>query len=442
MTPSESFDLLPAQLASFYATVGGDYDPLFVGTPPASIAFIYKSLGCRHSLQPATTDDDFATPSVPALKPKGFVTWQTIQILLCPEEHMPFIQNAVSRFDIKDPETGQLFPKLLPAECFPSKPDEQMVAWYEAVSERLMKEAQMEQERQDAKDGKRFSQATGSRDYLNVPNEAIDAHNHRPPKYDRNELRTSKDKLYKPWQPFDFVEEKGRYVASTVKNFWDHHPRSHLGSYSGHATKGSSSYVRNATSNSPRGRSRPSHSRRRSSSLTSLSSEEAEPRSRHGHYQDPRAQRRQSYEPSSSPRYDSSLQPPDPLKPFSSRTSGSSNSSPGPFDDPRLNRRSIPKQLPRDVTQERRGRMPDLSTDGRPSVVSYSRADFESQHKGRERRFSPSHPGDMPQPAHQRAGLGNTTSSRERPPMQPYSFTSPAMSEAGGMKYTANASRN
>ena len=356
---------------------------------------------------------------------------------------MPFIQKAVSTFDIKDPETGQLFPKLLPAECFPSKPDKQMVAWYEAVSERLMKEAQLEQERQDIKEGRRFSQATGSRDRRNVADEAKDAYNQRLPKYDKNELRTSKDKLHKPRQPFDFVEEKGRYVANTVRHFWDH-PRSHLGSYSGYATAGSSSHGRTAASNSPRGRRRPSHSRRRSNSLTSLSSDETEPHSRYGHYQDPRAPRRQSHEPKSSPRHDSNLQHREPLKQFPSRPNGSLNPSPGPSDDPRSNRRGVPVQLSPDLTQERRGRMPDFSTNVRPSVTSYSRADFESPHKRHERRPSPSHPGNMPQHAHQRTESSDfiKASSRERPPMQPYSFTSPPMNGSGGTKYTMNASRS
>ncbi|KAF1981930.1 hypothetical protein K402DRAFT_341399 [Aulographum hederae CBS 113979] len=140
--PSHCPDLSPSQLAAFYRAVGGNYDALFVETLPSSIGFIYKSLGCMHSLQPGPEDDGYATPSVPALKSKGFITWQTIQLLLGPEEHVPFLQNAVKQFDLIDPADGKPFPKMLPKEAFPERPDQAMVEWYDSVSERLRREAE------------------------------------------------------------------------------------------------------------------------------------------------------------------------------------------------------------------------------------------------------------------------------------------------------------
>jgi hypothetical protein len=119
---------------------------LFVETPPSSLSFIYRSLGAFHSLQPAPDDDGYSVPSVPALKPRGFVTWQTIQLLLGPEEHVPFLQKAVTVFEVKDPETGVVFPRVLPKECFPERPDEAMESWYEGVAERLKREAEIEKE--------------------------------------------------------------------------------------------------------------------------------------------------------------------------------------------------------------------------------------------------------------------------------------------------------
>lgn len=124
--------------------MGGNYDLLFKDTPPSSIAFIYRSLGAFHSLQPAPSDDGYSTPVVPALKKQGFVTWQTIQLLLGPEEHVPFLQRAVEQYDVVDPETGSIFPKILPKECFPDKPDDAMEIWYEGVAARLKKEAEEE----------------------------------------------------------------------------------------------------------------------------------------------------------------------------------------------------------------------------------------------------------------------------------------------------------
>ncbi|KAG9543336.1 hypothetical protein KCU84_g22528, partial [Aureobasidium melanogenum] len=66
--PSESPDVTPSQMAQFYRAVNGNYDPLFLSTPPSTIAFIYKNLGCLHSLQPpAHLGDRYADPVVPSL---------------------------------------------------------------------------------------------------------------------------------------------------------------------------------------------------------------------------------------------------------------------------------------------------------------------------------------------------------------------------------------
>ena len=132
--------LTTIQLASFFRLVGGDYDTLFLGTPSASLSFIYTSLGCFHTLQPEK--DPFAPPSVPALTPQGFVKWQMVQLLLEPGEHVPFLQQAVKRFELVDPVDGTRFPRLLPREALPDEPDESMIRWHENVSDRLLLEAE------------------------------------------------------------------------------------------------------------------------------------------------------------------------------------------------------------------------------------------------------------------------------------------------------------
>ncbi|KAI6912231.1 hypothetical protein KC318_g3257 [Hortaea werneckii] len=145
--PSDNPDLTPTQLAQFYRDLHGNYDQLFLSTPSESIAFIYKSLGCLHSLQPQSFAHStaFADPTVPALKTEGWIMWQTIQLLLGPAEHSEFLREAVRRWDVKDPTTGNVFPKILPRQCFPLEPDRHMVAWYEGVSERLRREAEEEE---------------------------------------------------------------------------------------------------------------------------------------------------------------------------------------------------------------------------------------------------------------------------------------------------------
>lgn len=107
--------------------------------PHPSISWIYASIGCQHTLQPTT--DCFTPPSIPALTAKGFVRWQSIEILLGPEEHVPFIQYAVANFGIKHPDTGESFPKELPKEAFPLKPDAEIEKWHTMCAEKLRQQA-------------------------------------------------------------------------------------------------------------------------------------------------------------------------------------------------------------------------------------------------------------------------------------------------------------
>ncbi|KAL4791360.1 major facilitator superfamily domain-containing protein [Aspergillus venezuelensis] len=127
-------DLTPERLAAFYRKVGGNYDVLFLDTKPSALSFIYQRLGCFHSIQPSA--DPYKPPSIPALQPHGFVRWQTIQLLLDPDEHVSYLQNAVERWDIFSPN-GSLFPKSIPREAFPAEPDPEMIQWHEAVSQKF-----------------------------------------------------------------------------------------------------------------------------------------------------------------------------------------------------------------------------------------------------------------------------------------------------------------
>lgn len=133
LVPGPNTDLTPQQLSAFYKSVGGsDYFFQKLGYPGLSL--MYKTLGCFHSLQP--TANAFELPSVPCLLPAGFVRWQTIQLLLHPDEHVQCLQKAVEIYDIPKPGGG-IFPKTIPRESFPSKPDEAMEKWHNFVLEKL-----------------------------------------------------------------------------------------------------------------------------------------------------------------------------------------------------------------------------------------------------------------------------------------------------------------
>ena len=140
VAPWDVDHLTPAKLASFYRLVGGNYDSLFLESPHKSLGFIYQSLGCFHSLQPGK--DPFAAPSVPSLTPQGFVRWQTVQLLLGPEEHVPYLQAAVKRFDLLNAKDKVPFPKSLPADALPRRPDPDMIKWHESVGEKLRRECE------------------------------------------------------------------------------------------------------------------------------------------------------------------------------------------------------------------------------------------------------------------------------------------------------------
>ena len=70
-----------------------------------------------------------------------------MQVLLRPEEHVPFLQKAVKRFDLINPASGEPFPTILPKEALPCEPDLEMTQWHDSVSKRLRLEAQAAQAR-------------------------------------------------------------------------------------------------------------------------------------------------------------------------------------------------------------------------------------------------------------------------------------------------------
>ncbi|KAJ1327915.1 zinc finger CCCH domain-containing protein 13 [Microdochium nivale] len=131
-------DLTPKKLAAFYHAAGGDYDSLFVHAPDKSISYIWQALGVQHILvQP----DEFQPPTVPALTIRGFVRWESLQILLGPEEHVPFMQFAVRNWALKHPSTGALFPPELPANIFPSVCDPEIDKWHRECATKLRQQA-------------------------------------------------------------------------------------------------------------------------------------------------------------------------------------------------------------------------------------------------------------------------------------------------------------
>ncbi len=49
--------------------------------------------------------------------------WESLEIRLAPKTHGTFLRNALRMWNLVHPDTGDAFPKILPATCFPSEPD-------------------------------------------------------------------------------------------------------------------------------------------------------------------------------------------------------------------------------------------------------------------------------------------------------------------------------
>ncbi|KAJ2980110.1 hypothetical protein NUW58_g7033 [Xylaria curta] len=170
--------LNPRKLAAFYHAVGGDYDKLFLGSPDRTISYIWQALGVQHALHPPP-DNDFAPPSIPALTLRGFVRWESLQILLGPEEHVPYLQYAVANWDLRHPYTGDSFPADLPASAFPSVCDSAVDEWHRACGQKLREAATPnEEEEQQPRRHDSDSQphtAHGSKGH-NAPTGAVPRH--------------------------------------------------------------------------------------------------------------------------------------------------------------------------------------------------------------------------------------------------------------------------
>jgi hypothetical protein len=108
---------------------------LFINVPYPSISLIYATIGCQYTLQQAS--DHLSLPNVPSLTVKGFVRWEAIEILMGPEEHVVFLQNAVRDFTLKHPDTSEPFPTHLPLESFPRLPDPEMERWFKECEEKF-----------------------------------------------------------------------------------------------------------------------------------------------------------------------------------------------------------------------------------------------------------------------------------------------------------------
>lgn len=104
---------------------------------------MWQITGCQHSLV-QTCGNDYSPPTIPALSLKGFSRWESLEILLGPEEHVPFIQYAVKNWNLRHPVSGEAFPADLPSDVFPAHADADVDKWHSRCADRLWQEATTE----------------------------------------------------------------------------------------------------------------------------------------------------------------------------------------------------------------------------------------------------------------------------------------------------------
>ena len=153
------------------------------------------------------------------------MTWQTIQLLLGPEEHVPFLQNAVREFDIIDTATGAAFPKVLPKEAFPEHPNQEMLDWYDQVYEQLRADMQSSpdaQQRRSASSQSEMSSSDASGD-----EKSFAASYFRNPMFRDTSGRPTVVRRFSR-QPSahgtrQVLEDRSRAVMQSVRHFWSPH---------------------------------------------------------------------------------------------------------------------------------------------------------------------------------------------------------------------------
>jgi len=255
MAPNDIRTLTPAKLAAFYKAVGGDLDgesfpsapfpvslslsfrrtdtaalaELFLGTPTAKLSDIYSTLGCAHSLQPVP-GNDFLPPSIPALSQRGFAIWQTIQLLLDPEEHVPYIQEAVRNFHLRDPETGEPFPREIPAEAFPRHTDVETERWHNEAFARKNAEKKKREMEERAKAAVPPPEPTGISTGIAIESEEEDW-TYRPRRKHRHRHTPYEEPLDYSRSAPGAHDTHGHSYRSSARGHRHHHSYSHPEAY-------------------------------------------------------------------------------------------------------------------------------------------------------------------------------------------------------------------
>lgn len=331
----DSTDLTPSQLAGFYKACDGDYDVLFHNTPPADIAYIYKNLGCVHSLQPRRTSSTdaqtYSDPVIPALKVDGWIVWSTIQLLLAPDEHAEFLRKALVKWDVGVPggTIDETFPKILPRSCFPQAPDPIMQAWYDGMTERLRKEMEDDEGirvkpirdddvRSDSPVHKHHHMYHHQQDRIrHVPHSSDtdddyddfdEPHKNDALAYFRNPLFRTVDGLKKATSKRPAMDprnssfvQRGKFAAATVGRVVQNVASPHLwnGGHKPHVSISSHDDHDNATEDKHRGRRSLPDKHRYQDDYVGRSSSQASPTLPHSRVPDRMSSRRGSYQPDS-----------------------------------------------------------------------------------------------------------------------------------------------
>jgi hypothetical protein len=138
---------------------------------------------------------------------------------------VPFIQFAVNNFEIKNPDTGEGFPKELPKEAFPLKPDAEIEKWHNSCAEKLRQQVTPPEEKNE----------TGRHNLSPRPKVQTGYAHVRPPAYPTRERPETRDyfggpKTSLPSRPLSYqhVSATGRPMRPPLSTSPTHRERQFL----------------------------------------------------------------------------------------------------------------------------------------------------------------------------------------------------------------------
>ncbi|KAI5788209.1 hypothetical protein FPQ18DRAFT_55318 [Pyronema domesticum] len=138
MQPKDTYVVTIGKLVDFYAQFAVQQEPVdwttfFHGRSPKTLSDMFLDMNIEHHLIQSRHG---MAPTEPAMTVAGFENWMMTLLMTDPSREHERLCKIISQCTLYDRARACEFPKLLPRECFPTKPDHQIVAgWDDTLKE-------------------------------------------------------------------------------------------------------------------------------------------------------------------------------------------------------------------------------------------------------------------------------------------------------------------